>query len=124
MGDKVAIVTGAAAGIGAACAKRLAADGIAIGALDLDAARCADTVAAIEAAGGRALALGADVSDRAQLCAALDELRGAFGPVTIVVNNAGVTAFTPFTQITDEQWDFIYSINVRAVFALCQEALP
>ncbi len=124
MGDKVAIVTGAAAGIGAACAKRLGEDGIAIGALDLDAARCADTVAAIEAAGGRALALGADVSDRAQLRAALDELRGAFGPVTIVVNNAGVTAFTPFTKITDEQWDFIYSINVRAVFALCQEALP
>ncbi len=124
MGDKVAIVTGAAAGIGAACAQRLAQDGIAIGVLDLDAERCADTVAAIVKAGGRALALGADVSDRAQLRAALDKLRAAFGPVTIVVNNAGVTAFTPFAEITDEQWDFIYRINVRGVFALCQEALP
>jgi 2-hydroxycyclohexanecarboxyl-CoA dehydrogenase len=124
MTDKVAIVTGAAAGIGAACAKRLAEDGIAIGVLDLEAERCADTVAAIEAAGGRAIALGADVSDREQLRAALDTLRDAFGPVTIVVNNAGVTAFTPFEEITDEQWDFIYRVNVRGVFALIQEALP
>ncbi len=124
MTDKVAIVTGAAAGIGAACAKRLAEDGIAIGVLDLEAERCADTVAAIEAAGGRAIALGADVSDREQLRAALDTLRDTFGPVTIVVNNAGVTAFTPFEEITDEQWDFIYRVNVRGVFALIQEALP
>ncbi len=124
MAEKVAIVTGAAAGIGAACAKRLAADGIAVGVLDLDAERCGDTVAAIDAASGRALALGADVSDRVQVRAALDTLRDAFGPVTIVVNNAGVTAFTPFTEITDEQWDFIYRVNVRGVFTLTQEALP
>lgn len=124
MTDKVAIVTGAAAGIGAACAKRLAEDGIAIGVLDLEAERCADTVAAIKTAGGRAIALGADVSDREQLRAALDTLRDTFGPVTIVVNNAGVTAFTPFEEITDEQWDFIYKVNVRGVFALIQEALP
>jgi len=124
MADKVALVTGAAAGIGAACAKRLAQDGIAIGVLDLDAARCADTVSAIKAAGGRAVALGADISDRASVRAALEELRAAFGPVTIVVNNAGVTAFTPFADITDEQWDFIYRINCRGTFVVTQEALP
>jgi len=123
MANKVAIVTGAAAGIGAACAKRLAKDGVAVGVLDLDAERCADTTAAINAAGGRAVALGADISDRAQVRAALSRLREAFGPVTIVVNNAGVTGFTPFDEITDEQWDFIYRINVKGTFIVTQEAL-
>jgi 2-hydroxycyclohexanecarboxyl-CoA dehydrogenase len=93
---RVALVTGAAAGIGAACAKKLAADGVAIGVLDLDADRCAETVAAIQASRGDAIALGADVSDREQVFAAVDRLRREFGPVTILVNNAGVTDFTPF----------------------------
>ena len=124
MVDKVAIVTGAAAGIGAACARRLARDGIAVGVLDLDTARCADSVAAIAADGGRAIALGADIASREQVRAALDQLRAAFGPVTIAVNNAGVTAFTPFAEITDEQWDFIYRVNVRGTFVVTQEVLP
>ena len=124
MADKVALVTGAAAGIGAACAKRLAQDGISVGVLDLDAERCADTVAAIESAGGRAIALGADISDREQVRAALAMLRDDFGPVTIVVNNAGVTDFTPFEEITDERWDFIYRVNVRGTFIVTQETLP
>jgi 2-hydroxycyclohexanecarboxyl-CoA dehydrogenase len=124
MDNKVAIVTGAAAGIGAACARRLARDGIAVGVLDLDEARCADTVELISGDGGRALALGADISDREQVRAALDQLRAAFGPVTIVVNNAGVTGFTPFAEITDEQWDFIYRVNVHGTFVMIQEALP
>lgn len=124
MANKVALVTGAAAGIGAACAKRLAGDSIAVGVLDLDAGRCAGTVAAIEAAGGAAIALGADISDRAQVRAALAALRAAFGPVTIVVNNAGVTGFTPFEEITEEQWDLIYRVNVKGTYIVTQEVLP
>lgn len=124
MAERVALVTGAAAGIGAACAKRLARDGVAVGVLDLDAERCAETVTAIQAAGGRALALGADVSNRAQVFAAVAALREAFGPVTIVVNNAGVTDFTPFADLTDERWDFIYAINVRGPMLCVQAALP
>ncbi len=88
---RVALVTGTAAGIGAACARRLAQEGIAVGVLDLDEGRCAGTIAAIEADGGKAVALGADVSDRGQVRAAVARLRDAFGPVTIVVNNADVT---------------------------------
>jgi 2-hydroxycyclohexanecarboxyl-CoA dehydrogenase len=122
--NKVAIVTGAAAGIGAACAKRLAQDGIAIGVLDLDEARGADTVAAIEAAGGTAIALGADVSKRDQVFAAVARCRDALGSVTILVNNAGVTDFTPFEQVTDELWDFIYAVNVRGPMIMTQAVLP
>ena len=121
---KVALVTGAAAGIGAACSKRLAQDGVAVGVLDLDEARCADTVAAIEAEGGRAVALVADVSDRGQVQAALAKLRAAFGPVTIVVNNAGVTDFTPFEEVTEELFDFIYKVNVLGPIIVTQETLP
>ena len=122
--NKVALVTGAAAGIGAACAKRLAKDGVAIGVLDLDAARCADTVQAIKDAGGDAIALGADVSKRDQVFAAAQTLRDAFGPVNILVNNAGVTDFTPFEEITDELWDFVYAVNVRGPMMLTQAVLP
>jgi 2-hydroxycyclohexanecarboxyl-CoA dehydrogenase len=124
MSYKVAVVTGAAAGIGAACSRRLAKDGIAIGVLDLDEARCADTVNAITAAGGTAIALGADVSKRAQVQAALAKCREALGPITIVVNNAGVTDFTPFEEATDELWDFVFAVNVRGTFIVTQEVLP
>ena len=122
MSVKVALVTGAAAGIGAACARRLAKDGMAVGVLDLDAERCADTVAAIKAAGGMAIALGADVSNREQTFAAVAQLRAEFGPVTVLVNNAGVTDFTPFEEITDERWDLVYAVNVRGPM-ICTQAV-
>ena len=124
MSAKVALVTGAAAGIGAACAKRLAQDGMAVGVLDLDEARCADTVKAIRDAGGKALALGADVSKRDQVFAAVTKLRDQFGPITVLVNNAGVTDFTPFEEITDELWDFVYAVNVRGPMIMTQAVLP
>lgn len=117
---RVAIVTGAAAGIGAACARRLASEGVAVGVLDLDEARCADTVKAIKEAGGSAIALGADVSNRGQAAAAVDKCRDAFGPISILVNNAGVTDFTAFEDLTDDRWDFVYAINVRGPMVMTQ----
>lgn len=124
MANRVALVTGAAAGIGAACAKRLAREGIAVGVLDLDAERCAETVEAIRANRGDAIALGADISDREQVKAAVAKLRAEFGPITIVVNNAGVTDFTPFEEITEERWEFVYKINVLGQIIVTQEVLP
>lgn len=124
MSQRVALVTGAAAGIGAACARKLAVDGVAIGVLDLDADRCAETVATIQANRGDAIALGADVSNRMQVFAAAAKLREAFGPVTILVNNAGVTDFTPFLEITDDLWDFVYAVNVRGAMICAQAVLP
>lgn len=123
MSKKVALVTGAAAGIGAACAKRIAQDGAMIGVLDLDEARCADTVKAIAAAGGKAVALGADVSKRDQVQRAVKKCRETLGAITIVVNNAGVTDFTPFEQVTEDLWNSIYRINVLGTFIITQEVL-
>jgi 2-hydroxycyclohexanecarboxyl-CoA dehydrogenase len=120
---KTALVTGAAAGIGRACAMRLAQDGIAIGVLDLNLADCERTVAEIKAAGGQALALQADITQRDQVVAAVGKLREAFGPVTIVVNNAGMTGFVPFKEITDQQWDKMMEVNVKGAFIVTQVAL-
>ena len=123
MSVRTALVTGAAAGIGAACAKRLASDGMAVGVLDLDEVRCADTVAAIKAAGGIAMALGADVSNREQVFAAVAKLRAELGPVTVLVNNAGVTDFTKFEDIDDARWDFVFAVNVRGPMLMVQAVL-
>jgi 2-hydroxycyclohexanecarboxyl-CoA dehydrogenase len=95
-----------------------------IGVLDLDEARCADTVKAVIAAGGKAVALGADVSQRDQVQRAVKKCRDAFGPINIVVNNAGVTDFTPFEQVTEDLWDRVYRINVLGTFLITQEVLP
>ncbi|CAN7601481.1 SDR family NAD(P)-dependent oxidoreductase [Phenylobacterium sp. LjRoot219] len=121
---KTALVTGAAAGIGAACARRLARDGARIGVLDLDAERCAATVGEITAAGGQAIALGADISDRTQVEAAIARLREAFGPVGVLVNNAAITGFTPFLEMTDAQWESVLKVNLTGTFIVTQVALP
>lgn len=124
MVQKVALVTGAAAGIGAACAKRLARDGAAVGVLDLDAERCADTVAAIEAAEGKAVALGCDISDPAQVQAVVAKLSELFGGVAIVVNNAAITGYWPFLEMTLEQWELIHKVNLTGTFIVTQAVLP
>ncbi len=121
---KTALVTGAAAGIGRACARRLAREGIAVGVLDLNLAGCETVVAEIEAAGGRAVALCASVADRPAVIAAVAKLRTVLGPVTIVVNNAGTTEFGPFKEVTDERWDEVMAINLKGTFIVTQVVLP
>jgi len=124
MTGKVALVTGAANGIGKATAKRLARDGTAIGVLDLLAEGAQVVADEINASGGKAIALTADVSKRADIVAAVAKLREAFGPVTIVVNNAGITGFKPFLELTDDDWDRMLAINLRSAFAVTQVVIP
>ncbi len=124
MSTKVALVTGAAAGIGAAIARRLARDGVAIGVLDILIDHAQKVAGEIEAAGGKAIALQASVADRAQVTAAVTKLREAFGPVNIVVNNAGITGFVPFLELTDAQWDKMLEINLKGAFIVTQAVLP
>jgi 2-hydroxycyclohexanecarboxyl-CoA dehydrogenase len=124
MSEKVALVTGAAAGIGAAITRRLARDGIAIGVLDLlieDATKVANDIVA---AGGKAIPLQANIADREQVKVAVAKLRAAFGPVTILVNNAGITGFIPFEELTDQQWDKMMEVNVKGTFIVTQVVLP
>ncbi|MFC7050177.1 SDR family NAD(P)-dependent oxidoreductase [Emcibacter nanhaiensis] len=124
MSEKVALVTGAAAGIGAEICRRLASEGYAVGVLDInidDASRVADEIVA---AGGKAIALEASVADRPQVIAAADKLRAEYGPITILVNNAGITGWVPFEEITDDDWDRMMAINTRGVFIPTQVILP
>lgn len=122
--QKVALITGAAAGIGAACAQRLARDGAAVGVVDLDAERCQAAVAEITANGGKALALGCDITDRQQVKAAVGTVHDAFGPITIVVNNAAITGYVPFLEMTLEEWDAVHRVNLTGTFIVTQEVLP
>ena len=121
---KTALVTGAAAGIGRACAMRLAREGIAVGVLDLNLEGCEVVVAEIKAAGGKALALKASIADRKQVTEAVDKLRKEFGPVTIVVNNAGISNFIPFEELKEDDWRQMMEINVLGTFIVTQVVLP
>jgi 3-oxoacyl-[acyl-carrier protein] reductase len=114
--SRTAIVTGAARGIGAATARRLAADGMAVAVVDLDESACRDTVEAITSAGGRALAVGADVADAAQVDAAVDRVAAELGPPTVLVNNAGVLRDNLLFRMTDDDWETVMAVHLRGAF--------
>ncbi|MEV4411046.1 SDR family oxidoreductase [Catellatospora sp. NPDC049609] len=120
--QQVAIVTGAARGIGAATALRLAADGFAVAAVDLTEENCADTVAAISKAGGRAIAVGADVSDSAAVDTAVAHVAATLGAPAVLVNNAGVLRDNLLFKMTDADWDTVMSVHLRGAF-LCSRAV-
>jgi len=122
MSQKIAIVTGAARGIGAGIAIRLASDGMAVAVLDLDEADCARTVKEIENAGGRALAVGCDVSKTDQVSAAVERVAAELGEPTVLVNNAGITRDALLFKMTDEEWDSVINVNLRGMFLMTRAA--
>jgi len=122
--QRVAVVTGAARGIGAGTAKRLAADGFAVAVLDLREGDSGATVDAIRQAGGTALAVGADVSDTDQVKAAVDRIAEQLGGPAILVNNAGVIRDNMLFKMTDDDWDTVLGIHLRGSFLMsraCQK---
>lgn len=121
--SKTAIVTGASGGIGRAVAQRLAADGFSIVvnyAGNADRAR--ETVAAITAAGGRALAVAGDVANEGDVAALYASAREAFGRVDVVVNSAGIMPLSPLAQLAAADFDRIVAVNLRGTFLMIKEA--
>jgi meso-butanediol dehydrogenase/(S,S)-butanediol dehydrogenase/diacetyl reductase len=119
---KVAIVTGGGGGIGRAIALRLAADGARVAVVDRRADACAATAAEVERRGGRALGVEADVTDEADAHAYVSRTVEAFGRLDVMVNNAGVISVAALADMTPEDWDRIFAVNVRGVFLGCREA--
>lgn len=122
--SRVALVTGGGAGIGEATCLRLARDGHAVGVLGRDRRNTGAVAEAIRAAGGRAVAVVADVADRGEVAAAVAQAAEALGPITILVNNAAVEDFTPFQDVAEELWERLMAVNLTGVYHVTQTVLP
>jgi 3-oxoacyl-[acyl-carrier protein] reductase len=124
LADHTAIVTGAASGIGKAIAERLAGAGAAVLIADLHADRAEAVAATLRAAGGRAEAVGADVSDADAVERIFAAGRDAFGDCTLLVNNAGHVHQSPFEALAVADWDRMIAVHLRGTFLCCRAALP
>ncbi len=121
---RVALVTGAGRGIGRAIALRLSAEGANVAIVDLDPAT-ADTVAAeVVGSGGRAIAIGADVTRADAIERMRDETIAALGPIDILVNNAGINIVKPFLDLSEDEWDRLFAINIRSYWLTARAIAP
>ena len=117
---KVAIVTGAAGGIGRAIAMRFAAEGARVAVVDVREAESHETVRLIEAAGGQALAVRTDVTDSAQVQAMVDSIVQHWGGIDILVNDAGICPFEEFLDMHEALWDQVLDVNLKGYFLVSQ----
>ncbi|MFA5521772.1 MAG: glucose 1-dehydrogenase [Castellaniella sp.] len=121
---KTIIVTGGAGGIGRAICHRLSQEGGQLAVLDLDLTAAQETAQAIQAAGGKALAVQADISERSQVDAALAQVHDGLGPVDVLINNAGWDVFKPFVKTEPALWDRLIAVNLIGALHLHHAVLP
>ncbi len=121
--DRVAIVTGAGGGIGAATAKRLASEGAAVVVADWNEEGAAKVAAEIEAAGGKAVAVRCDVSKKADCDATVKKALASFGGLHVLVNNAGITRDGFAKKLGEDKWDEVLNVNLKGTFLMCQAAM-
>ena len=122
--NKTAVVTGGGSGVGRGCAIQLARDGAPVAVWDLNADSAAETVRLIEAEGHRAVAYAGDAAAKTDIDRILTRIRADLGPVAVLVNNAGITGFSSFLDISADALERIYRINLMGPFILTQAALP
>ena len=121
---RVAVVTGGGSGIGLAISRRLAGDGGSVAVLDRNATSADEAAAAINASGGSAIGVEADVTDRAGVEAAVDHVARSLGAPTILVNNAGLEQFGPFLKIDLDTWQRVHAVNLTGTYHCCQVVIP
>lgn len=122
--DKVAVITGAAGGIGRGIALRFGEEGAKVGVLDLSAEDGRETVDAIQAAGGEAVAVGADISQEEQVAEAVATVREAFGPIEVLVNNAAIMPAGRLHETSPAEFDRCLAVNLRGTYLMCRAVLP
>ncbi len=124
LAGKVALISGGATGMGGAASTLFAAEGARVAIVDRNLAQAQARVAEITAAGGTAMAIACDVSDAAQVQAAVARATQAFGPVTVLFNHAGSIIIKPFLDTTEDDWDRLHAINVKSMFLMTRAVLP
>jgi glucose 1-dehydrogenase len=120
LAGKVAIVTGAAQGIGRACAARLAREGAAVALCDVNAGAVAETARAIELGGGKAIYVPCDVAKAGDIDGAVDATLKVFGHIDVLVNNAGILDDAPFLDLSVDEFDRVLGVNLRGAFLMAQ----
>lgn len=124
LSGKVALISGGATGMGGAASVLFASEGARVAILDLNLAEAQSRVAEITAAGGQAVAIKCDVSDAAQVTAAVDQAVHTLGPITVLFNHAGTIVIKPFLETTETEWDWLHAVNVKSMFLVTKAVLP
>jgi 2-hydroxycyclohexanecarboxyl-CoA dehydrogenase len=124
MTNRVALVTGGAQGIGRGIAEQLGTDGFRVGVADLNLDAAEETAAAISSAGGQAVAVQIDVTDTASVQAAVKAVTEEYGPIEVLVNNAGFDDFMRFLDTTEDFWDRILEVNFKGALRVIQATAP